>query len=91
MITAAEATKLRNDTKNPNSLAIVRAILNWEHECYVCLGSNLTAEEIIQAKQKYLNAGYDIVDEQSYRTFDGITPIDTKPVITRIKISWKEN
>jgi tRNA U54 and U55 pseudouridine synthase Pus10 len=57
---------------------------NADNTCDLC-------EEIIQAKQKYLDAGYDIVDEQSYRTFDGITPIDTKPVVTRIKISWKEN
>lgn len=91
MITAKEALKLRQDTKNPNQLAIVKAIMNWEGACYVCLGSNLTPEQKQTERQKYIDAGYNIVEEQNYSTFDPTVPVEKRPIITRIKIAWEEN
>lgn len=88
MITANEANKLQKELKNLNNLAIVKAMMNWENECYVCLGSNLTDEQLAANKQKYIDAGYTILDEQNYRTHNPFTPITEQPVISRIKISW---
>lgn len=88
MITAAEANKLQKELKNLNNLAIVKAMMNWENDCYVCLGSNLTDEQIKTNKQRYIDAGYAILDEQSYRTHNPLTPISEQPVVTRIKIAW---
>jgi hypothetical protein len=89
MITAQEALQIRQDTKNPNQLAIIKAILNWENKCYVCLGSNLTDEQKQTERQKYIDAGYKIIEEQNYSTFDPFVPVEKRPIITRIQITWE--